>query len=285
MSAHVVEIDESNFEREVIEASRETPVLVDFWAPWCAPCRALTPLLEKLAAEFAGKFILAKVNADDHQTLALQFAVRGIPSVKVVLDGAVVDEFTGALPEPAVREFLQRWLPSPGEELRREAMRLHADGDSTRALELLEQARALEPDNDWVTLDRAEVLLAVDRLDEAQVLLDALPFRIREEERAIQLDARLGFARHAAAAGDTAELQARIAVNGDDLEARLALADAWVAQRNYEPALEQLLEVVRRDRDFRDDAGRKEMLSVFTLLGDGGDLVRRYRRLLAEALS
>ncbi len=281
----VIEINETNFEREVVQASHHTPVLLDFWAPWCGPCRALTPVLEKLAAEFTGRFVLAKVNADDNQALAMQFGVRGIPSVKLVVEGRVVDEFTGALPEAAIREFLAARLPSAADEMGREAMRVHSAGDSQRALALLEEARALEPDNDRVALDQVALLAELGHLEQAQTILDALPLLARESQRAQELSARLDFARKAAGAGDTAALEARVADDADDLAARLALAEAWVAQGRYEPALAQLLEVVRRDRRFRDDAARKEMLSVFTLLGDGDELVGRYRRLLAKALN
>ncbi|MFN7086952.1 MAG: tetratricopeptide repeat protein [Burkholderiales bacterium] len=288
MSAYSIAVDSSNFGQVVIEGSKKVPVLVDFWAPWCAPCRALTPVLEKLAAEFQGRFVLAKVNSDENQALAAQFGVRGIPNVKAFADGKIRDEFTGALPEAAVREFIARVVPSPAEALRLQAMALYRrDKDAAAALGLLAQAAALDSSNEAVRIDRAEILLDAGNVDEARRLLETLAPLTQMDERVAALKARSDFAAAVAAAPAAEALRARIARDAGDLEARLQLARLLVAQRQYAAALDELLEIIRRDRGFGDDIARKTMLQVFSMLGtqpDHGELVSRYRKQLASAL-
>jgi putative thioredoxin len=285
MSQNSIDVTASNFNQVVIEGSRKTPVLVDFWAPWCAPCRALTPVLEKLAAEYRGRFVLAKVNSDENPELAARFGVRGIPNVKAFVDGRLVDEFVGALPEAAVRAFIGRIVPSPVEELRQRAAEDYArTKDAKRALDLLGRAAALDPDDVNVTIDRAGILIDIGQAEEAKKLLAALPPLVQMEERVVALNARADSAIAAAAAPEAKVLLERIAGNPNDLEARLQLAQRQIAEQNYVPALEQLLEIVKRDRSFRDDIARKTMLQVFSLLGNQSELVNDWRRRLASAL-
>lgn len=285
VSEHVVEVGPADFRRVVIEGSLRAPVVVDFWAPWCAPCRALAPVLEKLAAEYAGRFTLAKVNTDEHPALAAQLGVRGIPNVKAFVGGRIADEFTGALPEPMVRAFLERIVPSPSEELRREARALfESRRDADGALALLARALELDPRNDAARMDAAEIALEAGRLESARAQLEALGALAQMEERAAALRARLALAEGAASAGDAAALEARLARDPGDLDARVRLASVHAARQDYRGALEQLLEVVRRDRSFGDDLARKKMLEIFTLLGPDHELVREYRRRLAAAM-
>ncbi len=285
MGAYSFDVGADNFQQVVIEGSKRTPVLVDFWATWCGPCRVLKPLLEKLADEYQGKFVLAKVETDANPELAMQFGIRGVPNVKAFVDGKVVDEFSGALPERAVREFIDRLLPSPGDTLRQQALALYAQGDAARALTMLAEAMKLDAANDRIRVDAAGIMLDLGETEEAKRLLAALQPATAQEQRVQALLARLEFADKAKALPDEATLTQRIAANADDLDARMQLAHLYVAQQRYEPALEQLLEVVRRDRKFQDDAGRKTMLAVFNLLGGSGELVSKYRRLLASALT
>lgn len=284
-AAHVFEVNEANFEPLVLEGSKRVPVVVDFWAPWCAPCRALGPILEKLAAEYAGRFTLAKVNADESPSLVAQFGVRGIPSVKAVVGGQLVDEFSGALPEPMVREFIERILPSASEELRLTAARIYsANKDAVKALELLDQAAKNEPGNDAVRFDQAGIYFDLGQFDKTREMLDSLSGLAQMDERVASLRARLDLAEGAARAGDQTALEAQVAQDPANLEARLQLAQVHVARKRYREAFEHLLEIVKRDRRFKDDIGRKTMIEVFTLLGQDNELVTEYRRRLASAM-
>ena len=278
---NAIDVSAENFHEVVLEGSKKAPVIIDFWAPWCAPCRALKPILEKLAHEYAGKFTLAKINSDENQELAAEFGVRGIPAVKAVVDGQLVDEFTGALPESQVRAFIERVVPSPSELVRKQAQALLASAAYAQALPLLEQALTLDPGNEIAKVDKLEALVHLERTDEAKAMLAAL-HPLTEDPRIAPLKARIGFA--AGDAVDSNVLRARIEQNPADLEARLEIARHHVRAQEFEPALEQLLEIVRRDRKFGDDAGRRTMLEIFSLLGADHDLTSRYRRMLASAL-
>ena len=285
MSTHCIDVSEANFMQEVIEASRRIPVLVDFWAPWCGPCRSLGPILEKLAAEFQGRIRVVKVNSDENQALAGQFGVRGIPSVKAVVDGQVVNEFTGALPEPAVREFIDSLLPSPAEPLRQEAMAAHARGETDATRKLLLQAIRLDPKHEQARLDLVDVLLDAGDFAEAQRLLDEVAEEAKDRGRIERLAARLALAQGASGDADEKTLRARLEADGAELTARLELANLLALKQDYGGALEHLLEIVRRDRAFGDDIGRKTLLQIFSLLGPDSDLVREYRGKLSSLIN
>ncbi|HWR78058.1 MAG TPA: co-chaperone YbbN [Thiobacillus sp.] len=279
MTEHSLDVGLADFQQAVLDESMRRPVVVDFWAPWCGPCKSLKPILEKLAAEYDGKFLLAKINSDDNQELAARYGVRGIPSVKAFINGEPVDEFSGALPEGEVRAFLDRLVPSPADELRAQAAELRLAGDMSAALQKLADASKIAPTHVGVRLDAAEIMLDLGEADETRRLIAGVPDDA--DPRVPQLKARLQFM--GAAGEDEAALSARVAANENDLEARLKLANLLVAAGQYEAGMDQLLEIIRRDRGFGDDIGRKTLLSVFNLLGSG-DLVSRYRRLLASAL-
>jgi putative thioredoxin len=287
MTAHASDVGLADFEEKVIAASHHAPVLVDFWAEWCQPCRILKPLLEKLAAEYGGRFTLAKVNSDENQPLAQRYGVRGIPAVKAFVNGQMVDEFTGALPEAQVREFLARLIPSPAEPLRLEARAAQSRGEIETARTLLTQAIAADPGNEAAHLDLAEVHLAADALDEAQRVLDAIAAKARDTTRVEALRAKLQLA-SAGSGADLPALQAAVTAAPDDLAARLALANAQALAAEYRPACEQLLEIVRRDRKWNDEAGRKTLITLFNMLGAQPQheaLVREFRIALARTLN
>lgn len=287
MNTFFLDVTFDDFQERVIDASHHTAVLVDFWADWCAPCRVLKPLLEKLAGEYGGRFILAKLNADQNKELVARYGVRGIPAVKAFVDGKVVDEFTGALPEAQIRAFINGLLPSPAEPIRIAAREARARGEPEVACSLLDDALQLDPDNEAAQLDLAELRIDMRHLDAARAILEAREHKARDLARLRALQARLKL-RAAGSGVDPEILTGRIADDPNDLDARLQLASCLALAQDYVSALEQLLEIVRRDRHWQDDAARKSMLDLFTLLGSDpqyDDLMREYRIRLARILN
>ena len=270
MSEFVFDVSLEEFETRVVQPSLQVPVVIDFWAPWCGPCQTLKPMLEKLAAEYKGRFLLAKINSDENPEIAQHFGVRSIPSVKVLFQGQLVDEFNGALPA------------EPGGNLREDAATLAAAGQLEDALALLVEATRAAPEDEAVRLDAIDLLMQLGRHDEARQLL-ATEYK-QEAERANGLRARLALAEGAA---DTAPLEAKLADDPDDHATRLELSRAYAAQSRFREALEAALEVTRRDRFFAEGAGRKALLQLFeALTGEQyDDLVREYRRKLSAALN
>lgn len=268
----------------MLERSREVPILVDFWAAWCAPCKMLAPVLARLVQEYQGRVLLAKVNTDIEQELAVRYGVRGLPTVKLFRNGAPVDEFVGLQPAAAIRRLLERHVPSRLGELLAQARERYAT-DLGQALALLAEALALEPASDAVKIELARAQMLAGNTDEAEHWLEELfaPARLAPAARAI--DAQLHFARLRAGAPSREELEQALARNAGDCRARERLAAHAVSEQDYESALQQLLEIVRRDRRYGDDAGRRHMLAVFDLLGGKGELVNRYRHFLSTAIN
>ena len=279
------------FQRDVIEASRESPVLVDFWAPWCGPCQALGPMLERLEQDCAGRFRLVKVNSDDNPELSAQFGVRSIPYVVAFVDGRPVDSFVGVLPESQLRAFIDRVAPNPSELERRKALALVEAGDRMGAIAALRAALALGPANDDARLDLAGLLLDAAAaptgavLDDIRDLLAKAGSLARQAPRFRAIQTRLDSLEQAARLPSADELRQRIAERPADLPARADLARRLIAQGQFEPALEQLLEIVGQDRAFDDDFARKAMLAVFDLMAERPEAVSAYRRRLAAALN
>jgi len=287
MTEHAYDVSVADFDNRVLAASHSVPVLVDFWAPWCQPCRTLKPTLEILAAEYGGKFILAKLNSDENQALSARYGVRSIPAVKAFVDGLMVDEFTGALPEAQIREFLDRLIPSPAEPLRREARAAYARGDLDAARKTMAEAINLDPRNDTAYLDFVEMSLAANALDEARELLAVVADKARDGTRVAALQAQLQLAL-AGDGADIEDLRTRLTQAPDAHAVRLQLANALALRQDYRGALENLLEIVRRDRQWEEQAGRKGMLNLFTLLAAQAqydDLVREFRVALARTLN
>jgi putative thioredoxin len=281
MSEWIVDAFDRDFEAVVLERSKSVPVVVDFWAPWCGPCRALGPLLEQLAGEYQGEFILAKVNVDENPNLAAALNVRSIPMVLGFRDGRIVAEFVGALPEAAVRQFLTKVLPSDAERLAAAAEASLEGGNVADAEATFQQALQLDPRCDRALLGMATIRARRDEHAEALQLLDRVaPGPLRDAADRLAAEIRV----KNAGAGDEATLRAKLAAQPDDLATRLALGQALAAAAQYEAALAEYLEVVRRDRKYADEAARKAMVDIFNLLGADNEITGRYRSELAKVL-
>jgi putative thioredoxin len=281
MNDWTIEAGEDNFEADVLERSHQIPVLVDFWAPWCGPCRVLGPVLEKLADEYSGKFVLAKINVDESPSLAGAFGVQGIPAVKLIKDGEIAGEFTGALPEPAVREMLSRYLPSEYDEQADEAADLEEQGKPAEAQAIYQSILDAEPTHAKSLLGLGRVLMNAGDRDGALEILERISPAAEERKIADRLIARLQLQGDQSA--DEATLRQKLAAQPDSLEARFDLAQALAANEKLEEALSEFLNIVKSDRGFRDDA-RKAMVQIFEVLPPDDPLIDKYRSELATVL-
>lgn len=286
MSAFSFDVSAIDFNEKVVAASHQQPVLVDFWASWCGPCRNLKPILEKLADEMGGSFLLAKVDTEAEPELAAQYGVRGIPDVRAFVGGQMVDGFTGALPEGQVRAFIDRLAPSPAAQQLQAAIECLNANDGAKALDYLKEAVKVAPDdiNAWLML--IEVLIGEGHLEDAEQLIPAIEPKVDDKAQIAALRARLDMARGSATSEeDLAALATKLEANPDDLDARLELADACIARHRWEQALGQLLWVVQKDRQFKDEAARKKMIQIFALPEVDPSLVRRFRSALSSTLN
>ncbi len=279
---HVFDATTATFEAEVLQKSLQTPVLVDFWATWCEPCKTLGPMLEKLAGEYHGAFELAKVDVDQEQQIAAAFQIRSVPTVFLVKGGQLVDGFPGALPEGQIREFLAQHGVTPAEPVT-EAVAEPEPLDPQAQVDVLRAAIAAEPDKDELKLDLALALLQTGASAEASTLIDALPANLATDDRAVRARARLDFAIALQDAPAAEVLDARVVADGGDLQARHLRGVQLLLGGQDEAALEQFLEMLRRDRSFADGLPRKLLIDAFKVIGDE-DLVSRYRRRMASLL-
>jgi putative thioredoxin len=280
---NVIETTEPTFERDVIERSRDVLVIVDFWATWCQPCRMLSPILEKLAVEMQGAFVLVKAETERVPNIAAGFAVRSIPAVFAVKDGRVVDSFVGVLPESAIRSWIESLLPTPAEQKIAAARKLETS-DPAGAERLYRTALELDPRGPAAKIGLARALLAQDRLEEAQALITALEGRGFLEPEAEKLKAELILRAAAHDGGDLAGVRALAAVHPDDLAIRFKLAEALAAAGRHAEALEQSLSVVEEGPKELRESARKLMISLFQLLPEDSELVSDFRRKLSAAL-
>jgi putative thioredoxin len=278
-SPHIYEVTADNFEQIVIRGSFEQPVLVDFWATWCQPCQILMPLLAKLADEYQGRFVLAKLNTEEHQALAAQFGIRSIPNVKLFVNGQEVDEFAGALPESAVREFLERYLPRESDGSVETALQSYAAGDAEGALKLLAEAQSADPGNTRIVIAIAQINAATGNTEAAESALDSLPLTEQEDHEVKSLRSQMFFAKDTPSADEVEGLKQRLVQDENDSEARYKLAMALLQAGHFEPAIDQLLTLMAKDRQFNDEAAYKALLKIFEMLGDDPLVVQTRRRM------
>jgi len=284
-TTYVFDATLATFEQDVLLKSNDVPVLVDFWAPWCEPCKTLGPMLEKLAAEFRGGFLLAKVDVDQEQQLAGYFQIRSVPTVILVKGGQIADGFPGVLPEGQLREFLARHgvLPTDPADDAGAVEANAAPPDPEAEAVRLRHAVAETPDDDALKLDLVLALLKVGSAREAETLLDALPANLATDDRAVKARARLGFAALLANAPPSAVLEQAIAADPTDLRARHLLGARLLLEGNAEAALDQFLDMLTRDRTYQDSLPKKALIDAFRIIEDD-DLVGRYRRRMASIL-
>ena len=283
MNQWTKDISEENFEAEVLERSNAVPVLVDFWAPWCGPCKVLGPLLEQLAAEYAGEFVLAKVNVDENQGLASVFGIQGIPAVKLFKDGDLASEFTGALPEPMVREFLSKFLPSAADKQAEKAAELEDEGKISEAKALYQAILESDANNSKALLGMGRLAMNEGNQDAALSYLDKVSEVADERKEADRLIARLKL-QSGGAAQNEAVLREKVKSEPNNVAARFELAQALAGVEKYEEALNEFLNIVKTDRAFQDDAARKAMVQIFEVLGSDDPLTDKYRSELAKVL-
>jgi len=281
MNQWTIEVGESDFEVEVLERSHQDPVMVDFWAPWCGPCRVLGPVLERLAEEQKGAFILAKVNVDENQGLASLFRIQGIPAVKIFKGGEIADEFTGALPEDAVREVLSRVLPSDADNRVLDAKRLEEHGKQDEAKTIYREVLDKVPSHAGALLAMGQLFMGSDDR-EAVNFLERVPLGTLERKQADQLIAREKL--REGIEEDESTLRATLKKNPNNLEARFKLGSVLATFERYEAALNEFLTVMKQQKDFQDGDARKAMLQIFEVLGHQHELTDRYRSELAKVL-
>jgi len=277
-SAFIHNVGIQEFQALVLENSFKQPVLVDFWADWCEPCKTVMPMLAKLAEEYGGKFHLAKVDTEAEQQLAAHFQIKSLPTMKLFVNGQPVDERMGALPESEIRAFIDQYLTSESDEIMTAARNASLEGRADEALELMNHALAKDPDNTDLKIEIAQILMTQGDMVSAVALLDSLDDEGKNKDGAIKLRAEIELAERLKDLPPFEEIEQALAENPDDLEALVNKSDHLVARSEFEQAMICLLRVMTLDRQFRDDIGRTNLLALFDMLGGDHADVQKYRR-------
>jgi putative thioredoxin len=283
-SPYIHNVSMQNFQNLVLEKSIDKPVLVDFWADWCQPCQTIMPMLAKLAEEYAGKFELAKVNADQEQELAAHFGIKSLPTMKLFFQGKLVDERLGAVAESEIRAMLDKHIVSEAQQYMQAAMLAYDQGQPEQALEMLNLALTKDPDNASIKVTIAELVHAQGDTASAITLLDSLDSEGSKLDAAIKLRAAIKLAEQLAELPALEEIEQRLLKNPLDLEALLFKSRHLTALGDYDDAMACLLTIVRTDRGFEDDIGRVSLLALFDLLGGDHPSVQTSRRKLFTLL-
>ncbi|WP_203143136.1 thioredoxin [Marinobacter mangrovi] len=279
-SPYVFEATLDNFQDKVMQASMQTPVLVDVWADWCAPCKQLMPVLEKLADEYKGAFLMAKVNADEQQELTGHLGVRSLPTILLVKNGQAVDGFNGALPESEIRKVLDKHVEAPEENPHDKANRLWEEGDLNGALEILTSLNQADPEDIAVLIDLAQIKAELGDTETAQQILDSLAPEDKMQPHARQLAARLKFMEQAGQLAPVADLEKRLEADPKDCEALHQLALQHVIKENNAQAMELLIRLMQVDAGYKDGVAKTTLVELFDKLGNTNPDVRTYRRKL-----
>jgi len=280
----VFDTTEQDFEKQVLEQSKTAPVLVDFWATWCGPCRILGPLLENAVEERHGEVLLAKVNCDENPNLSARYSIQSIPTVLAFVDGELANGFMGALPQEAIRQFIEEVLPKETDKLARKAEELALKQRWEEALQCYREALRSDPTHPASLIGQLGVLIRLERWPEAEEVYEKMPGLLQIRDEVQNLRTRLELGRAQAAGLSIPDLRKKLQADPDDLESRDQLASLYAAKQQYREALEEWLTIVKRDRRFKDDGARKRMLQIFELIDPRSPLAEEYREKLARVI-
>lgn len=288
MTETVFDVTAETFQTQVMETSNQRLVLLDFWATWCNPCKQLIPTLIKIAHEYEGKFVLAKVDIDQNKELAEHFQVRSVPTVKFILNGQLVDEFSGLLSEAEIKGKLSNYIEQESDARYQQALDKLQQGDDS-AIVQMQEICLNDPDNQKISIHFASILAQTQQFELAKTFIAALPDVLQAKEELKSITAQIAIAESAKDLPDAAILMQALEQNPDDLKARHQINQHLILQGDVSGAMDQLLEIIKRDRKFEDDLGRKELIKLFDIVAtqgeQGAQIVSDYRRKLALYLN